>query len=188
LIFTTTAKAIEKINNVIQSPDFGNNEYKKEILNYLHRITELVLEVNNVTCGNISTNIMELIDGKLQIIEFDLETTDRVKKVDLSIDPSQNKPGAPKAYNTKEVTYISDTDARDVKEHFIGKPYKCILSIPVIDQDKDVIAIINIDSSLKNQFKNIDFYYSKMESVITPLLSLIKLERMITDTKVRRRR
>ena len=58
-----------------------------------------------------------------------------------------------------------------------SKPYRCIISIPILDTEDHVFAILNIDSDVPNQFGAKDFIDQKIIPTINPLVLLLKLEK-----------
>ena len=62
-----------------------------------------------------------------------------------------------------------------------AKPYRSILSIPIKLSTGESFAVLNIDSDHPYQFGSADIINKKILPAITPLISLIRLERELID-------
>ena len=67
--------------------------------------------------------------------------------------------------------YIQDT--RDFPEHFKGKSYRCILSMPVKLPNGNIAGIINVDADEPGFFGNPHEAHQHMASELQPLVNLM---------------
>jgi hypothetical protein len=176
LLFILIGAAIDAGISYIFSSDNGTSNYRKELLQYIQKIVELVLKESRKATGNISANMMIREGGALTLIEFDIKTVYR-KSIQLPIDPACILPGAPEACIKKKITYVHNTQAKDVIQFFSKDVYyKSFFSIPIMDSNQEVWAVINIDSTEKDQFVNLSYINDTIFKAITPIISLINLE------------
>lgn len=149
-----------------------------ELLKYIEKVVKIILEIEGYETGEFCANLMIKNDqGKLEILYFGTFLSGR-EKLQLQIDTSNPMPGAPEAYVFRKTMYIDDTTSIKFSKYFDkDKSYRSIISIPVLNIDKEVIAIINIDSTKINQFISGDFVSKRIVPIITPFIDLLKLEK-----------
>jgi len=181
VIFETTSQAIFDIREVLYHIDHREMNYLKESLARIQRIIELKLKQNDISVGEISVNFMEKQGDCLKIKEIDVKTS----RHDTGVLPlTQRQPGAPQAYLDNKIKYINNTNARNYKEFFKNKRYNSLFSIPVCDSSKCVFGVINVDSSEKDQFVNLEFITETLKPSIEPIIYLIELNHFINKYKV----
>lgn len=182
VIFEMTSSAIQKVFNLIGQNNHNNNEnYLKDQLQYLQKTVEIILKEHNIDRGIISSNCMIATGNNLALESFDCDSIKR-KKITLPIDQNRILPGAPEAFIKGEVVYVPDIRSNSISHHFPkNSNYLSFFSIPISDIHGNIFAVLNIDSTKKNQFKNIGFINNKIIPAITPIISLIQLEHDIAD-------
>lgn len=178
VIFEITGSGIADIRDVIYKTNTRPKNYIKDSLTRIQHIVELTLKEKQVPTGDISVNFMERKDNKLTIIEFDLQTT-RHEYISLDIDPENPKPGGPKAVVTKKIDYVHNTGAKNYKEYFTNGRYMSFFSYPILDRNGDIFGVINVDSTLPDQFKNKQYIDDIIKPAIVPIINLLELENCI---------
>ncbi len=160
--------------------------YVTELLKYLEKVVILVLGEYGVSAGEICTNLMILKESplRLDLMYFGTFMSGR-KKIILPVNIEALVPGAPEAYFYRKTMYVNNTMSDNFRKYFDeSKPYRCIISIPILDADEHPFAILNIDSDIPDQFVGKDFIDQKIIPTINPLVLLIKLEKdLILSTK-----
>lgn len=177
IAFDLASKATHNLADIVQA-GVKNISYNRDILTYISRSVALILSESSAEVGQISTNVMLPINNYLTIVLFDTNWAHR-SYLRLFIPSSKKKLfGARKAYKKGQIAYVPDTSRLIYGNQFNGKPYRSFISIPVFENEDDtgqVIAIINIDSSIENQFVNISAFKSKILRAITPLITVVRV-------------
>jgi hypothetical protein len=111
----------------------------------------------------------------LRIKHFGTRWTDR-GRTKLLVNYEKPTPGAVEAYIYKKVAYINNTESEKFKEYIPeNRPYKSIISIPIVNKKNKVCAIMNIDSSTKDAFISKDFIEKDILDKLKPIISLLLL-------------
>jgi len=162
--------------------------YITELLKYMEKVVILVLGEYGINAGEICTNLMIKKENplRLDLMYFGTFMSGR-KKIILPVNTDALVPGAPEAYFYRKIMYINNTMSGNFRKFFDeNKPYRCIISIPLLDAEEHPFAILNIDSDIPDQFDGKEFIDQKIIPAINPLVLLIKLEKeLILDTKNR---
>lgn len=93
---------------------------------------------------------------ELWLVQFAKENHDRSpNRTVVKVAPKSPSPGAARAYCTGQPSYVFDT--RDVKEIDPSRPYKSIISWPIVcDSASDVLGVVNIDATRVGAFGALD--------------------------------
>jgi len=112
----------------------------------------------------------------LKLTYFGLDLPNRAL-IDVPLDPNDIWPGGPEAYYSKEITYVDDTKSRKYRRFFHNPAYDSFISLPILrnEIDGEIVAIINIDSDIKNQFVSKKFISEKIFPALIPTIALIKV-------------
>lgn len=160
--------------------------YITELLKYVEKVVFLVLREYGISTGEICANLMQKRENppRLELTYFGTFLSGR-KKITLSLSPKEMAPGAPEAYCYRKTMYVDNTTSDKYRRFFDQtRPYKCIISIPVLDSEGEPFAILNIDSDIPNQFVGKDFIDKKIMPTINPLVRLLILEKdLIVNNK-----
>ncbi len=162
---------------VTECPDDSNHTIAK-ILIAAEKITKLTIESNGWEPGNLCANLMKPIKyrgTRLKIKHFGTRWPER-GRTELKVDLERPTPGAVEAFLFKSATYVNNTESTQFKDFFPDdRPYKSIISIPIIDNKEEVYVIMNIDSDRKDAFVSRDFISKKILVKLRPLTSLLFL-------------
>jgi len=174
LTFSYISMSLETILLDVLNSDLQEDSKIEKLLVYIQASIISILKGNSIEVGEICVNLMIQTEDVLRLTHFDIARQDR-KYVDIEI--NRRHPGAPKAYSRQKLQYVKDTQSNHIRKYFRDKPYRCILSYPLIirsdaTRNNEVYGVLNIDSNLVNQFKSIDFVQSKISSALNPLLSI----------------
>ncbi len=178
IIYDCIGGAIDQLIQFKAVDEGDKDRFINDLLRYTEKIVFLVLRDHGFDEGEICANLMLLREGNtLDLAYFGTFLHGR-ERLQLIIDPDNLLPGAPEAYYYKKVMYIPNTTSRKYKQYFDeNKPYRSIISIPIFNLEKDVFAVLNIDSDRPRQFISKDFINKKILPSITPLISLLQLEK-----------
>jgi hypothetical protein len=177
-VFEITGAGIADIRDVIYVPNQGSTNYLKDSLNRIRAIVELLKIHHQLPSGTISANFMKKEGNVLKIIEFDLRTEIH-EVISLEIDSENPRPGAPRACVTKKPQYVSDVRAANVRQYFTNPRYMSFFSIPIKDRNGEIFGVINVDSSERNGFNNLNFINDIIKPTILPIINLVQLENCI---------
>lgn len=160
--------------------------FVKEVLRYTEKAVEAILKESGYPVGDICANIM-IVDQERSSLSLEYFGTFKGgrEKITLPIDCNHALlPGAPFAYCTEKIHYIEDTlDPKHGGYFQENKPYRSIISIPIRSNPRfegsQVIAILNIDSDIPDQFVSGDFIAKRIYPQIEPFIMLLVLEQDI---------
>lgn len=134
------------------------------VRSFLTAITTAVVIHFDLDPAHVNANLMVTVrprpkqpeDLELRLVQFAIENHARSQNNRrLKIDRENPKAGAVAAYCTTEPQYIPDT--REVPEIPAGRPYRSILSWPVVcDSACDVLGVVNVDSTEALAFGDLD--------------------------------
>ncbi len=152
----------------------------------MEKVITLALGEYGVNTGEICANLMVKKENplRLDLMYFGTFMSGR-KKITLPVNPESLIPGAPEAYFFRKTMYVNNTMSDKFRKFFDeAKPYRCIISIPILDKEEHPFAILNIDSDIPDQFIGKEFIDQKIIPTINPLVLLINLEKdLILSTK-----
>lgn len=184
IIYKTIGGAIDHLNTVRSNPDASPDHCFSSLLRYIERVVEAILaearpEVAASHSVIIGANLMlhEHAESQLRLKYFGTPLTNR-EKLTLPVNESPPRPGAPAAFAKGTVVYVEDTTAPEYAKFFDEqKDYRSIISIPVAVEGNQIIAIVNVDSNIKDHFGSIEFIKTKLIPKVEPFIGLIRLER-----------
>jgi hypothetical protein len=178
VIFNLLAKAIDDMSGVLLDKKINDRYYLSQLLIYIQKGVEGILIENNIQVGSLTVNLMQLKDNMLITNGYSVELPGRNHK-DLEYDATNPNPGAPMAVYERGIIYIKDNKKKRIRKYFIGKPYRSFFSIPIFENQNEktgrVIAVLNVDSSKKNQFVSIKFISEKIFPAINPFLTILQV-------------
>lgn len=178
IIYDCIGGAVEQLVAVQSKSPERKRSYVNELLKYVEKVVSLTLKEDGTSPGEICSNLMIKNDDHLELVCFGTFLSGRTKLALSLQDPL--RPGAPEAFHYKKAMYVDNTMSEKFRKFFDEeKPYRSILSIPIIDDQDNVIAIVNIDSDIPNQFNGQDFVNKKILPTVMPLLKLLQLEKDI---------
>lgn len=159
------------ICSLLEAGKFSQTSHTTLIESALKRVEEIVeisLSKSKADGLEISANCMTYttqrkIGGNLKLSHWGTRLAGR-EPIDIKID--SNLPGATQAVAKGCISYIKDTQHPKIEEHFKGKTYRSIVSIPLRKGGK-IVGVVNIDSTEANLFKNEKLF----EKTIIPLIS-----------------
>lgn len=186
LIYDCFGGAIERLIEVKRESESDGKWFVSDILVYFEKVVGLVLKNDGIRSGELCANLMLKRTNplRLSLVYFGTALGGR-EKLDIQIDARNRRPGAPEAFDTGKVAYIDNTMGRKYKRFFDeNKPYRSILSIPICNLKSVVFSVLNIDSSLPDQFISTDYISKRILPVINPFISIIQLQQAeISRTK-----
>ncbi|MGB4596247.1 MAG: hypothetical protein WBI14_10145 [Anaerolineaceae bacterium] len=176
--FNLSAQAIYDMSEVVVNAKTLDYSYLKQLLLYFEKSVIGILEANSMQVGRIGVNLMLPKEDTLVLYLFGLDLPFR-KHVQLPCDCNNPLPGAPEAKTSRKIQYVQDTTNKQIKVYFQNKAYKSFLSIPIfkneIEEEGEVIAVLNIDSTMKKQFGSMKFVMMKVYPALKPLLTTIQV-------------
>lgn len=106
-------------------------------------------------CGKqicVSLALLDPADTKVLVtVKFQAELPDRLPGRRLSL--VAGKPGSVAAFISKRPQYVPDTQAKAVRKQFEDRPYRSLMSWPVLHGTSgNAIGVVNVDSELPNGF------------------------------------
>lgn len=179
IIYNCIEGAIHELIELKNTYNKHDPNYIYQILRYIEKIIDIVLRSEGLVPGDICVNLMirEGDPDKLVLKCFGTFMPGRDKPT-LLINKENPLPGAPEACVMRKTIYIDDIKSDKYKEYFKKVyPFQSIISIPIYKDDEDVVGIINIDSTLPDQFLSSDFIARKIVPKINPLIMLFLFER-----------
>lgn len=144
-------------------------------LSHIEHITEIMYGKSRSNGEKITANLMiyrtQKGSGKKLTISFWGTRLTGRKDRTLKVDQSNLGPGAPRCATEDQWQYIADTHAKAVAAWFPERPdYRSIISIPVSTQDGRVLAVLNIDSTVKDAFQSLDTAKQKLKGPLEAIL------------------
>lgn len=177
--FEITSTAISHIKDSLFHTNHRPQNYLKNSLICIQRITGMILKEYSIKDGYISVNFMRK-DGNLLVTEeWDGAQTPEHIDRELPIDVDNPLPGAPQAVVDHQIHYIDNTESKRYKKYFNNPRYKSFFSYPVLDSYGNVIGVINVDSDKKDQFLKSNFIKNTIKPAIEPIVTLLELENCI---------
>lgn len=183
--FVIISNAIEHLIEARGSGEHTAKVHVEDILTRIEAVTKRALQLPETTDAAITANLMvaiPLTDKSKQSIQLKLKywgigrTSDR-HTIELNVDRKKPNPGAPEAYVFNKTVYVNNTLAETYKAYFQeSRPYRSIVSFPVVGYDAKVFAVVNVDSNVPDMFKSDDFISHTLLPRIRPLLHLLSLE------------
>lgn len=163
-----------------------NDSMFVNILEKVQKSVELILEENQIQKGIISVNLMFYKEEPSSLyIKYYAEKFDGHGELDFSLPVDFDKPqdGGPYAFVYKKNIYIPDTTESKfnvyINESSGNQKVASFISLPIWDDNKKAILILNIDSDLKNQFMSEEFLkvqlYPRLKYFIYCLRLLYKI-------------
>lgn len=175
IVYDLIGGAIQELHDIKSNKPNENGHYIDEILVFIEKVVFTILHSSGTLCGILCVNYMEKEEDHLKLIKFATKFQDR-DKPNIPLDEENPLPGAPEAWVYKTPIYVNDIDSPKYKEYFKGSfKFKSFISIPVMN-DGIVFGVINIDSTIKDQFGNDDYIVKKILPKINPLLLLFVFE------------
>ena len=148
----------------------------------IEKAIEAILKERGYPVGEISSNIM-VVDRKRKKMSLEYFGTFKGgrEKISLPIECQNPLPGAPAAYCQRKAVYIENTLDPQYNGYFKEtKPYRSIISYPIREDPQSengkVIAILNIDSDLPDQFVSGDFIAKRIIPQVKPFIALLLLQ------------
>lgn len=182
IIYDCIGGGIQELYELKDKDGKEKGHYITETLNYIEKVTFAILRAHNKDVGQLCVNIMENIDGKLKLTKFATKFQDRTKPA-IELDLSKPGPGAPFAWVNNQVIYVADISLPQYKPFFDGDfKFKSFISLP-LEIDGTVIAIVNIDSNLLNQFESNEFISKFLIPKINPFLLLLRFDKDLFTNK-----
>lgn len=167
------------VEDIYRTPP-ASLEKTRLILQRIESVTRAVLEdaaQGAVLTANIMRHIPISETNRVEGLDLNRSGwgTRPSDRVDICLPIAEGIPGAPEAYLTNQVVYIPDTKAKKVRQHFEGKHYRSIVSIPIytLDENKAIRGILNIDSTVAKQFHGIDFIKEDLLPKLDPLVKFL---------------
>lgn len=173
-----TDKVLVELDGAIKEMREGRSILIRSLIS-LERTVKLVIDADekDVTiCSNFMVARYQP-NRELEIIQWGTRSADRDPKV-LPVDDANPLPGAPLALVEQRIVYIPDTQTATYDELFKNRPYRSILSIPVVVHmpRPHVIGVINIDSTRENYFISDEHIKEQLKAKLMPHVQLITME------------
>lgn len=175
IIYDCIGGAIQELHEIIIHKPKDGKHYIDEILVAIEKVIITIFKGLGRPCGDLCVNLMVKEGNYLVLTKFATKLQDR-DKPKILLDENNPLPGAPAAWALKKTIYINNIHSEEYKPFFQGAfKFKSFISIPVLDDGK-VFCIINVDSSMEDQFDSEEFISKKIMTKINPLLLLFVLE------------
>lgn len=151
----------------------------EKMLTYIEKSIESILTENDIIPGSICVNLMVLDENVLHLTHFDLDRKNR-NYITLPVVREDPAPGAVVALCNGKFEYIKNIRKSKYKVHFKDRPYKSIVSFPLVITNHDgkskiSYGVINVDSNLKNQFVSDAFIEKRILPAMDPFMSIFHI-------------
>lgn len=186
ITFKCISGAIEQLSQADKFDASHHKLYVIEALKYIESVTQIMVKQLGYPEGTICANLMVKKEGcnQLGLKYFGTFLDGRDYKKVLDINENKPDPGAPEAFVSRRPVYIANVHAPELNGYFKNPiNYHSILSIPIIGKDNNVLGIINVDSTIKDQFGSEDVIEKIIIPKIKPFIKLIKLEKQLSVPK-----
>lgn len=116
-------------------------------------LTDAIAHVADGNPGEVTANLMiheaGAGDGSLRLVKFSTVRRNRTRKTRI-VTVEEGVPGAAEAFLTRRTSYVSDTHKLDAFEH--DRPYRTILSLPLMVSRDHCVGVANVDSDKVDAF------------------------------------
>jgi len=168
-------------NSVGRIKKHYRREYRIQLLTRIAKAIEIIIREAGVEVGQIGANYM-IVDKDSMTLIWDTDTPSYAYRENKSLPINQNfpLPGAPSAYITATPVYINNTLSPEMRQYFDKyNDYRSRISYPIIDESNIVYAVVNIDSTVSDQFISREFVGDYITPIIQPFMDLFYLKRKI---------
>lgn len=177
---STNTAAIRLLNGYHSTHDAGPDDLREPREVILHGVQLATAKITQAPPNDphfISANLMVPTQGgeALEIERFDQLHAGR-RFISIPVDRGDPGPGAASAFVNGTEQYIPNITAPEYSEVFRDNaPYRCVLSLPILDDRRNSLAVVNVDAVEIDFFNRGEKDWESLAQSLQPITSLMGL-------------